>query len=501
MKHFFSIILAFVVCHFITAQDTLYIDHHTVVEMGETMVIPKNTVVYFVGNYQIAVVGALKAQGTEDQPIIFTSNFDPTMPSTTSWQGISFSNIDENPLSDSSIFEHCIFRHAHAYIGCGATSGFGGAIRAFASSKIRFSNCRFEDNFAQKQGGAVYLESSNAIFDHCIFDHNNTDSLQPSLGGCMAIINAAPSLYHCTISNSFSSSIGGGILAMNCDSTKIVNCSFDGNSGSTGGGMFIANCNYMLFVGNLFHHNIGRYFGGSFALKNTSFRIINCTMADNFGGQGGGVYCSSGVNCNAYNSIFCHNETDSCGKGPQVYIAYQESTINFFNCLVVNGYRDFGGSGGAVNFHGRWHQVIEDDIAFESCNNYNYCLPENSPCINFGNMKVEPELPLYDINGNNRIIDGTVDLGAFESNYTNDIQEFETKSISIYPNPAQYRITISIDNPSLQGTTCSIFDLQGKKLNTFVIHHTVLEIDVAHLPNGIYLLAGAGWQKKLTICR
>ncbi|MDD4848142.1 MAG: T9SS type A sorting domain-containing protein [Bacteroidales bacterium] len=483
------------------AQDTIWIQQHTVIEMGDTMIIPKNTVVFFTGNYQLAVIGTLKAQGSDEFPIIFTSAYDSTNPATTSWQGIEFAYTDENAQSDSSIFEHCLFQYAHVYQGCGSSTGMGGAIRAMASSRIRFSNCRFENNFAQVYGGAVYLQASNAVFDHCVFDQNRTDSVGTTSGGCMAIIGAAPILKNCIISNSWSSSVGGGIIAMNCDSTQIVNCEFFGNSGTTGGAMFIANCSYMRFVGNLFHHNDGRYFGGGFALKNASFRIINCTITDNFGGQGGGVYCSSGVNCSAYNTIFCHNEIWETANGPQIYIAYQESTINFFHCLVVDGQSDFGGSGSGVNFHGIWDQVIEDDIEFESCgDNYFFCLPENSPCINAGSMKIVDELPEFDLRGHQRIVNQVVDLGACESDDQTNIYEKPNDCFTLFPNPANDKITIDF-NPILVGCYCSIFDIHGRKVNSFLIQNTKSEISIAHLSNGIYFLACEKWQQKLIVQR
>lgn len=501
MKHLYSFcFFIFIFCLTAMAQDTLWIRQHTVIEMDDSLIIPKNTVVFFTGSYQLAVIGTLKAQGTAEQPIIFTSAYDSLNPSTTSWQGIEFSYTDDNPISDSSIFEHCVFQYAHAYTGCGSTSGFGGAVRTYGSSRIRFSDCRFENNFAQIYGGAAYLEASDIVFDNCIFNNNKTDSAGTTSGGCMAIINAAPSLLHCTIANSWSSSVGGGIIAMNCDSAKIMNCAFYGNSGTTGGGMFISGCSFMLFSGNVFYNNDGRYFGGGIALKNANFRIINCTVADNFGGQGGGIYCSSGVECNAYNSIFCHNEIWEFAHGPQIYIAYQESTINFFNCLVVNGYNDFGGNGGGVDFHGVWSDVIEEEIAFSSCDmEYEYCLPEHSPCINSGSMKITSELLEVDILGNQRITEGTIDMGAFESNYYTIIQEDNAHVLTIFPNPATSKIIVSINNESLKGTPWTLADMNGKIISSKNITESKFEISVQHLKSGIYLLFGDGWKQKIAV--
>lgn len=503
MKHVYSFLwIAFFACCTAIAQDTLWIRQHTVIEMDDSLIIPQNTVVFFTGSYQLAVIGTLKAQGTADQPIIFTSAFDSLHAAETSWQGIEFSYTDDNPLSDSSIFEHCVFQYAHAYEGCGSTTGYGGAVRAFGSSRIRFSNCRFEDNFAQIYGGAAYIQASNILFDHCFFENNRTDSVGTTSGGCMAIINAAPALHHCTIANSWSSSVGGGIIAMGCDSAQIVNCAFYGNSGTTGGGMFISGCAYMLFSGNVFYNNDGRYFGGGFALKNASFRIINCTVSDNFGGQGGGVYCSSSVECNAYNSIFCHNEIWELANGPQFYIAYQESTINFFNCLVVNGYNDFGGNGGGVDFHGTWSQVIEDEMTFASCNNdYEYCLPEGSPCINAGSMKVETEISAFDIAGHPRITNGSIDIGAFESDYGVAVPEIENARVKLFPNPAQSTVMIEMEDELLIGTALTLYDLQGRKIASWTMTQQRFEMPVSHLANGVYFVAGQGWSKKIVVER
>lgn len=503
MKYLYtSLLFLTLFCTAIKAQDTLYIESQTVIEMGDSLIIPKNTVVLFTGSYQISIVGTIKAVGTEEEPIIFTSLYDSLNPGGSSWQGLSFLYTDDNPLSDSSIFAYCTFQHAHSYASCGGATGYGGAIRAWSSSRIRFSNCQFKENYAQVYGGAAYIETSNIIFEDCYFYKNITDSIETTSGGCMAIMNAAPTLNRCKIASSWSSSVGGGILAMNCDSTKIINCEFIDNNGSTGGGMFISNCSYMIFANNLFHYNTGRYFGGAFALKNSSFRIINCNIIKNFGGQGGGVYCSSGVASNAYNCIFSDNEVMENWNGPQIYIAFEESTINFFNCVVENGYDDFGGNGGGVGFHGVWNNIIEDRVEFEPCNNnFIYCLPENSPCINSGSMKVEKDLPELDINFHQRVVGGIVDIGICESDYTVNIVENNLDNISIYPIPAKNTITINCNDNSLIGETVTFYSMEAKAIKSLVIRDKTTNISIDFLESGVYLLSAKGMNKKIIVSR
>jgi hypothetical protein len=472
------------------SQDTLFLSENFVVDMGDTLEISPNTVVYMRGGVAFTIIGTIYARGTAEEPIIFTSSFDEQDPTSTSWRGFKFSMTDDNTIADSSIFEHCIFEHAHAYQNC-SNNGQGGAMELENSSRIRFSNCTFRDNYSNYCGAAVYAINSNCIFDHCLFEDNVLNEETSSVGGALYMQASDFTMTNSAVKSSRSGSVGGGICCMYCDAAKIINSEIAYNIGSTGGGCFIYGSSNMLFVNNLIHHNTGSFFGGGLGLSNDSFKIINCNIVDNNAGQGGGVYCSSKVTINVYNTIFAKNSIHEGANGPQIYIAYFESTTNLFNCVLEQGRYMVGGGGGGVAFHGIYSEIIEDEIEFVSCgNDFEYCLNENSPCVNAGSSKTNAELPAYDINGTQRILDNIVDIGAFEydnsvgiTNYTSNNQ-----TIKVFPNPASEFITVEVENDDRIQHDIVIVSILGNTVKKTSCYNDCNTISINDLANGVYIL-------------
>ncbi|MBN2523683.1 MAG: right-handed parallel beta-helix repeat-containing protein, partial [Bacteroidales bacterium] len=88
--------------------DTVYIAGNTEVSSGSTLEIREGTCVQFLGYFNVQVYGVVKALGTPDNKIRFTSSdtsgYSQEMHS--GWGGIRIQNN-----SDSSIFNHCILEY------------------------------------------------------------------------------------------------------------------------------------------------------------------------------------------------------------------------------------------------------------------------------------------------------------------------------------------------------------------------------------------------------
>jgi hypothetical protein len=96
------------------------------------------------------------------------------------------------------------------------------------------------------------------------------------------------------------------------------------------------------------------------------------------------------------------------------------------------------------------------------------------------------------------ITDGTVDVVATAndgsgitgtttitiSNQTVGLNQFDSKNISIYPNPVQNELFVVLDNQEIK--KMNIFDLSGKVIKT--IDTDTSQIDVSDLSDGIYIL-------------
>lgn len=88
------------------------------------------------------------------------------------------------------------------------------------------------------------------------------------------------------------------------------------------------------------------------------------------------------------------------------------------------------------------------------------------------------------------------------------IKEIESKiSIGLYPNPATDQITIRLqDIQDLSNSLLSVYNIQGQMLLQQSIHEQQTEINISHLPQGIYfvkirLADGAVAEKKFVVVR
>src|SRR5439155_11181487 len=128
--------------------------------------------------------------------------------------------------------------------------------------------------------------------------------------------------------------------------------------------------------------------GGGVYLRGGS--VLNCTIIENQSAQAGGTYAEIGT---LRNSIIYFNSASSNANWSNIVGTFDHS------CTTP----DPGGPGNIV-----------DDPQFVDQPNKNYHLAPTSPCVDAGMN--EPWMSgAQDLDGNPRIANGTVDLGAWES--------------------------------------------------------------------------------------
>ncbi len=236
----------------------------------------------------------------------------------------------------------------------------------------RLYNCALIGNAATNSGGGAY----GSILYSCVVSNNATRRYGGGAYGAW--------LYNCTL-NRNSADTGGGAANSTLNNCVLTTNSAATEGGGVGGGAFpnnpctLTNC---LLVGNSAVARGGGAVGGA---------LYNCTLAGNSAPSGGGVAASLTM-ANAYNCIVYSNSPVNYWSG-----MYFPATFN--SCCTT----PLPGSGlGNFTAQPAWINPAAG----------NFRLQTNSPCLNTGsNLYAKAAV---DLDSRPRIVNGTVDVGAYE---------------------------------------------------------------------------------------
>lgn len=352
----------------------------------------------------------------------------------------------------NAILHGCALQNNSAQFGGGSYSG-------------SLSNCLLLANTATLSGGGA----SHAILYDCVLRENGAQ-----FGGGAKL----STLYNCTLSNNVGYVTGGGSdectlthcalldnrTALNFDcrgggaaGSTLDRCRLSGNRAGDGGAVMTCTVSNSTLNDNHANWWGGGAYGGT---------LYNCTLSGNtaVGGPGGGAYAATLSNClisgnlgyvgggvyqgTLYNCVVADNHItadDPMGIGSGA----DDATL--YNCTVVNNRADYYGSGTwecevwnsivysnwgycastpvMINYihspplygflqyscttpHPGGDGNITDDPRFVNAGEGIYRLQPSSPCINAGNSAYAPGTT--DLDGNPRIQQGSVDMGAYE---------------------------------------------------------------------------------------
>jgi len=217
-----------------------------------------------------------------------------------------------------------------------------------------------------KSGGGIHMRAGDGVASNCVLAGN----VARSYGGG----SYYGTLLSCTVSGNSAGSFGGGSY-----SGERYNCIFEGNSAAYGGGTD-GGTHYGCIVAN---NHADRSGGGS-----DGGTLHNCTVFGNSADNaGGGSY-----RAHLYNSIVWSNTAPASAD---VYVDQQ--TVRY-SCSPSLPAADGN---------------ISTRPGFTDAANGDYRLEATSPCINAGSSDAWMA-GATDLDGNPRIIGGTVDMGAYE---------------------------------------------------------------------------------------
>ncbi len=279
--------------------------------------------------------------------------------------------------------------------------------------------------YLEASGGGVWCEGSGAVISNCVFSGNYAakfggGAFRGTLVNCLLTNNSASQgggafsnvLLNCTLTKNFASyqslNAGGGALTCALSNCLLVAnscygggggaavstlscCVLSNNSAGYGGGLAAGVADHSLISSN----RASVYGGGAY-----SNFLNNCVVKNNLAGNAGG---------GTYNNILlgCTVVSNSVADGGGIWggastnsIIYYNGGNNIENCQLIAYTCSFPLG------------TITNEPLFINLAGGNFNLSSNSPCINAGNNACVTST--IDLDGNERIVGGTVDIGAYE---------------------------------------------------------------------------------------
>jgi len=194
---------------------------------------------------------------------------------------------------------------------------------------------------------------------------------------------------------------------------------------------------------------------------------------------GGALYFCNGnyEKNNCYNNIIwdCYDKM----YGKAIMLEREDNKlITFSNCLIEDGLNAIKSSpSDTATFNGVFTDNIDINPEFINNGEHPFSLKKNSPCVDNG-LKDIPSvtLPEYDILGHPRIINGKIDIGAYEFDSTTSFVDFKCKKYTKGRNVisvasiASNRIAFTISGKEAFGGFFAIYSVKGELLYSQKIH-------------------------------
>ena len=259
------------------------------------------------------------------------------------------------------------------------TLGNGGGIGC-DNATATIENNTIRKNLVHGNGGGIYLSGSGATI-------RGNEISGCVAGFCGGGISGGGEIIGNIVSGNQAASSGGGIQAYGGTTSPTVireNYVYGNQTQNNGGGLHAEGPASLLIVQNVIRDNTAAKGGGVY----TSCTILNCVVIDNHASWGGGVHGSATV-------------TNTILRGNRAYISGLQifGTGGVDHCNVEGGYTGFGN--------------IDADPRFMNPSRDDFHLGVDSPCRDCGNNQAI-NLTAYDYDGDPRIWNGTVDMGADE---------------------------------------------------------------------------------------
>lgn len=230
-----------------------------------------------------------------------------------------------------------------------------------------------------------------------------------TFGGAIRCTDSDPVISDCVIRNC-EAAWGGGILLDGGSRARIENCVVTNNEAFTshGGGIYTGG-GQALIIDSVIADNVADGRGGGVLAAGSGVIIRRCTIAGNVsGGEGGGLSAESSSTPLLRHCILWDNDGsigDSIFVSPSSTLSAEYSNVQSWAV---------GNPGPGVVNWGPGMMDAEPLFASAPGIAHDYHITPNSPCRNAGSESAEPSTSDRDVDGEARLADGRIDIGADE---------------------------------------------------------------------------------------
>jgi hypothetical protein len=341
--------------------------------------------------------GGLSNFGSYSMPVILTLIGVTVSENSASILGGGIGDVDNNAGGNTLTLTDCTVSGNSASGG-----GGGGGLYAAPLVTATLTACTFSGNASGEGGGGIESASDALALTGCTLSGDRS-----SAGGGLDILDGTVTLDACTVSGNSVTRIGAG-LAIYRGTITLTDCTIAGNTADSQG-------------------------GGAIADSPATVTFTDCTLSGNTSGAGGGGLYNGGAAITLTDSTVSGNYAGFFGGGignavtiGNTIVAGNTAAegdpdlIGAFTSMGNNLIGETDGSSGWVgsDLTGTIAHPLDAmlaPLAYYGGPTETMALLPGSPAIDAGNNAVIPVGVTTDQRGYDRIVSGTVDIGAFES--------------------------------------------------------------------------------------